>query len=408
MRYTKSTNECPFSYLTPDLPQVSARVRDDGVDTEFEMFLRHKDVKAAARDWRTYSSDTPGRVPIPAELDVRQVRQIPIETDPPDHTKYRAIVADRFSRATVALLEPAIRTVITSALDYLEDSGEVEIVGEFAIPIVMGSLAAALGRPPSEATEWSSWGRNVFELDEHGNRSHNRDLDGYLASAVDGAIADPGDDFFGILARACIDEEPLTRDEMLGYGNLVFAGGRGTMIDSISSSIWYLGINPGDREKLTADPSLIPTAVEEFFRYFSPLPHLGRTATVDVTSTDSVIHAGDLVSLGFAFANHDPIEFEHADSVLIDRKPNRHVAFGHGPHTCLGAHLARLELRLVLEELLARVPSYDVESSPNFRFLDFGFAAIPTGLESLRISIPSDPDGFGNSDGRTDSTRAGG
>jgi len=383
-----SSKGCPYAYLRPALPRVAASVLVGDATTEFEMFVGYDEVKAAARNWRRFSSDTPGRVPIPDESLARNVRQLPLETDPPSHTDYRAVIADAFSRKTVAVLEPSIRAVVSAVLDAVVTKGEVEVVEGFAAPIVMGSLAVCLGRPQRDADLWATWGRVVFETDEHGEKAPNNALDEYLSSAIDRALDNPEDDFFGLLARARVAGSPLCREEMIGFANLVFAGGRGTMIDSISNAIWYLGSEPADRLKLVVQPSAIPAAVEEFFRYFTPLAHIGRTATADAQGTEDGIHEGDLVSLGFSFANHDPAVFEQADSCQIDRKPNRHVAFGHGPHTCIGAHLARLEMRVVLEELLRRIPAYVVEPSPKFRYLDLGFASIPSGLESLRLTIP--------------------
>ena len=176
---------------------------------------------------------------------------------------------------------------------------------------------------------------------------------------------------------------------MLGFGNLVLVGGRGTLIDAFTNAIWYLGSEPSDRDRLAAQPEMIPMAVEEFLRFFSPLAHIGRTAQTDVSIAGTVVDQGDLVSLGFSFANRDPNAFEQSESMVIDRKPNRHLAFGHGPHTCIGAHLARLEMRVVIEGLLLRAPDDVVESSPTLRILDLGFASVPSGLESLRLTIPS-------------------
>jgi len=379
---------CPYAYLSPGESRASATVAAGGEETHFEMILGYDEVKASARDWRRFTSNTPGRVPIPNESDVRSVRQLPLETDPPMHTKYRTVIADAFSRKPIGNLEPAIRAIVVSVIDRVVEEREVEVMEGLALPIVMGSLAVALGRPQHEADSWADWGRVVFDSDEHGVKSSNSRLDQYLESAVDDAWAQPGDDFFGLLASARIDGEPLDRDEMLGFGNLVFAGGRGTLIDSISNSIWYLGTEASDRDRLIAQPDLIPTAVEELLRYFSPLAHIGRTATTNVVLDGTSVQEGDLVSLGFSFANHDPEAFDDAGSVVIDRKPNRHLAFGHGPHTCIGAHLARLEMRVVLEELLLRAPTYQVEMSPRFRFLDLGFTSIPAGLESLQLTIP--------------------
>jgi len=388
MKDAEESAGCPFAYLSPDAGRVSASVRAGDDDIDFDMFVGYQELKAVARDWRGFSSDTPGRVPIPPEVDVRDMRQLPIETDPPQHTAYRAIIADSFSRTAIGRLEPAIRDIVSTIIDEAVHNGGVEIVEGLAVPIVMQSLALTLGRPLSEAAEWSTWGRTVFATDDSGSTSPNSGLDEYLAAAIDNAVLAPSDDFFGLLASADLDGVPLTRDEMLGFGSLVFAGGRETVIDSISTSIWHLGTNPDDRTALIADPSQIPTAVEEFFRYFSPLSHIGRTATSSAGEAVSDINEGDLVGISFAMANHDPKIFDRADSYVIDRKPNRHVAFGHGPHTCIGAHLARLELRIVIEELLARAPDYEVDQTPTFRRRDLGFATMAGGLDSLQMTIP--------------------
>ncbi len=390
----RSTSRSPHQQIlthapSPDEPQVAASVRVGEAETNFTMLVGYDEVKSAARDWNRFSSDTPGRVPIPDETDARSVRQIPLETDPPAHTTYRSVIADAFSRARIAGLEPAIRTLVSSVLDRVVVEGEVEVMEELALPVAMGSLAIVLGRPPHDAQEWVGWGREGFDTDVDGGSAHNDRLDDYLAATVDEARAYPTDDFFGTLAQARIDGAPLTRDEMLGFGNLVLVGGRGTLIDMFTDSIWYLGSQPADRDRLIAQPEMIPTAVEEFLRYFSPLAHIGRTATADVSIAGTVVGEGDLVSLGFLFANRDPNTFERPESVVIDRKPNRHLAFGHGPHTCIGAHLARLELRVVIEELLLRAPDYEVDPNPSFRIRDLGFVSVPSGLESLRMTIPS-------------------
>lgn len=390
MGEAEARDTCPYAFPHPGKRAVSARVRYDDADTEFAMIVGYDDVKLAARDWRKFTSDTPGRVPIPHEVEARSVRQLPLETDPPAHTLFRAVISDLFSRTRVGGLEPHIRSVVSSVLDRVVDTGQVEVVEGLATPVVMGSLAKFLGRPQHEADEWATWGRVVFDTDSQGNKSANPRLDGYLAAAVDGARSEPGEDFFGVLARARIDGEALSRDEMLGFSNLVFVGGRGTLIDSISSAVWYLGSEPTDRAKLVARPEMISVAVEEFFRYFSPLAHIGRTATENVDIGGTFIRDGGLVSLGFALANHDPGTFDDAETCVIERKPNRHVAFGHGPHTCVGAHLARIEMRIVVEELLLRAPNFEVETSPTFRSLDLGFVSLPAGLESLELTIPHD------------------
>jgi cytochrome P450 len=352
----------------------------------FTLFVGYDDVRAACRDWRSFTSDTPFEVPIPPEHDVRAVRQLPIETDPPDHSHYRAVVADRFTRSAIEvhadLVADVVEPIVTAALD----GGTLDVAPDLAIPVVNHALAAALGRPPEEAERWSTWGVHVFDT-ETGERASNPALEDYLTSVVDDALTKPGDDFFGMLATAEINGRPLDREEMLGFGNLVFAGGRDTVVATLVASIAHLSANASDWERLRADPDLIETAVEELLRLASPLPFIGRHATHSCTHGGATIADGDLVALGFAAANRDPAVFERADDCVIDRRPNRHLAFGHGPHTCLGAHLARMELRVTLERLAASVRRIELLEPPTFKYAPIADALVPYAHESARVKL---------------------
>jgi len=364
-----------------------ASLGPDAEPASFLMLLGYDEVKAAARDWSTFTSATPGRVPIPNELDVRSMAQLPIESDPPMHTKYRDAVSGWFSKRRVEGLAPEIRQHGARLIDVMVDRGGGEVVGEMAVPFVMQSLATFLGRPETEAEMWASWGRHAFLDNPDGSLRANEALDAYLERVVDEARTQPGDDFFGLLATTTIDDKKLTREEMLGFANLVFAGGRATVIDSISGTMRYLGEHPADMRRLVEDQNLIPQALEEFLRYFSPLAHIGRTAQTDTDVAGSTVAEGHQISLGFYHANRDESAFPRAHEVDINRRPNRHIAFGHGPHTCVGAHLARLELRVFFEELLLRAPNYRVSQPPVLRDLNLGFETIPAGIETLHIAI---------------------
>ncbi|MFZ9016155.1 MAG: cytochrome P450 [Ilumatobacteraceae bacterium] len=303
----------------------------------------HSALRQAARDWRRYTSATPFRVPIPEESALRPVRQYPIETDPPEHTAYRAAIADRFDRRSADAIRPHVEDLVDDVFDAAARRGRLSVVDELAIPVVSTGIAHTLGRP-DDADLIASWGLHVFSDPETGARRRNADLDRYLAERVDASIAEPAADLFGDLARATVLGRSLTRDEMLGYGYLVLAGGRDTVISAIAGATWYLAAHPDVRHTLAAGQVRITTAVEEFLRFFSPLGFIGRTVT----------ETGELVALGFAAANHDPSAFEQPDEIHIDRSPNRHVAFGHGPHTCIGAPLARMQLAVVVERFVRR------------------------------------------------------
>jgi cytochrome P450 len=320
------------------------------------MILRHADVREAAKDWKKFSSDAPFRVPIPSEEEVRSMRQLPVEIDPPEHTEFRAIVEPFFARAkmpeVIAGVERIIQTLLTSA----SGRESVEVVNEFALPLQSRALALLLNLPESEAETWIRWGTHVFRVADGGlGKEKGAALDAYLRRQFERASANPGDDMFSALARARFRGRPLTHDEMMGFANLTFAGGRDTIINSISGVIGYLARNPDAMEFLRQDPRRIVNASEEFFRAITPLTHIGRVCPVDTEVRGVPVKAGHRVSLCWASANHDETVFEAPDEVRLDRKPNPHVAFGFGTHLCLGAPHARLILRSLLKILSERV-----------------------------------------------------
>ncbi|MCF7676070.1 MAG: cytochrome P450 [Akkermansiaceae bacterium] len=345
----------------PD-PFGEARRKDGILVNEFQgkpvpMILRHEDVRRAARDWQTFSSDAPLRIPIPSEETVRTVRQLPLEIDPPAHGDYRAVAEPFFNRAklpeVVAEVEALVRKLVSKALE----RESVEIVREFAIPLQSRALARLIHMPESEAEIWIGWGTHVFR--EGDGKSKGAALETYLNGLFDHAEASPGDDFFSALTQATFRGRRLTREEMLGYGSIMFAGGRDTIINSISGVIGHLSANPQDLEYLREDPKRIVNASEEFFRAISPVTHIGRVCPQRTEIHGLEVAPGSLVSLCFASANHDESVFPSPEEVRLDRKPNPHVAFGFGPHLCLGAAHARLVVRSLLKCLCEQVGSIE-------------------------------------------------
>lgn len=331
-------------------------------DEEILMLLRQADIRDATRDFETFSSDAPFRVPIPSEEGVRSVRQLPIETDPPQHRDYRKLVLQIFTRPNRPEVAARLGMLVNELLDECLQVDDVEIVSEFALPLQSRALTVLLNVPIEESEEWISWGTHVF-------RDHN-DLDGakatvldeYIERKLDDAVSNPSDSFFGQLSSARIQGRPLTRDEMTGFANLAFAGGRDTIINLIANIMAWLADHPGELRRLRAEPQVVNSATEEFVRYFSPLAQIGRVVTRDVSVNGQNVKAGSRVPLCWASANRDESVFEEPDSIKLDRHPNPHVGFGKGHHLCLGAQHARILARRLLTGLIERVHHLDILS----------------------------------------------
>lgn len=353
------------------------------------MILRHEAVRRAAKDWMTFSSDAPFRVPIPSEEDVRTMRQLPIETNPPDHTDYREIVEPFFRRPKdpqfVARMDNLIDTMLADAMG----RNSIEIVRGFALPLQSRALTLLLDVAESEADVWIGWGIHVFH-DGGSGESKGSALEAYLHSKFDEAAANPGEDFFSALTQATFRGRPLTREEMMGFANLTFAGGRDTIIHSVSSVIAYLAEHPEALGYLREDPTRIVHASEEFFRVFMPLTHIGRVCPVETDVHGVSVKPGGRVSLCWASANQDESVFDSPAEIRLDRKPNPHLSFGFGTHLCLGALHARVLLRTLLLKLTQRVASISVLSATQRIEKTAGYER-PVGFDSLSVRLTPAP-----------------
>jgi cytochrome P450 len=363
---------CPY-HSEPD-PFKESRQNDGVLVNEYQgnaipLILRHADLRQAAKDWETYSSDAPFKVPIPTEEEVRTVRQLPLEVDPPDQKDYRAIAQPFFDRPRLPEVIAAVEQLVSRLLDEALRRDSLEIVREFAIPLQSKALAILTNMPEEEADIWIGWGTHVFR--EGDGTSKGAALEEYTNGLLDRAAANPGDDFFSALTQAEFRGRKLTREEMLGFCSIMFAGGRDTVINTISGIIAHLSNKPDDFEFLREDESRLKLAVEEFFRAISPVTHLARKCPVGADVHGVKVDPGEFVSLCFASANYDGTVFDAPEEVRLDRKPNPHVAFGFGPHVCLGAHHARLVARSLIDalckkvariETLAAEPKYERET----------------------------------------------
>jgi len=349
------------------------------------MILRHEDVRRAAKDWKTFSSDAPFRVPIPSEEAVRTMRQLPIETNPPEHTDYRQITEPFFQRpkdpAFVARVEALIEGLFTDALR--RDS--IEIVHDFALPLQSRALTYLLNVPEAEAQTWIGWGIHVFKAGDGEFKKVNV-LENYLDAQFDRAAAQPGEDLFSALTQATFRGRPLTREEMMGFANLAFAGGRDTIIHTVSCALGHLAAHPESLESLRQDPKRIVHASEEFFRVFMPLTHIGRVCPEETNVNGVTVKAGERVSLCWASANMDEAAFPAPQEIRLDRKPNPHLSFGFGPHLCMGALHARVLLRTQLQKCTEHLAAIAILEAQERVEREAGYER-PLGYESLTVKL---------------------
>jgi cytochrome P450 len=351
------------------------------------VLTRWRDVRAAARDWRRFSNDGPGRVPVPDETDIRSLRQLPIEIDPPAHGAYRALVKDWFRRPLEdAALSGRIGDIARDCLAAVCDRGPVEAVRALALPIQSRALAALFGLPPAEARVWEGWGLHAFKTAGRNDPDRAAALMALIEHHVDAGRDGAGQSFFDHLATVRLDGRPLTRAERLGFAHVAFAGGRDTLIHTLSGALWHLARQPEDLARLRADPGLLPRAAEECVRFFAPLTHIGRICTGDDRVAGIARAPGERIALCWAAANFDDGVFDDPGSLRIDRAPNPHVGFGAGDHACLGAAHARSVIRALLAALAARVARIALHDAvPGRR--DIGGIARAQGFERLSLSF---------------------
>ncbi len=361
------TKKCPFSEF-PD-PFAAAReaegIREiDDQGDPVKMVLGHRNVRKSAHDWKTFQSGaTPGRIVVPSEVNIRDIRQIPFETDPPEHTAYRALVEDWFRRPLGEAYEVALTELINGEFDRALTAGAVEVVHDFSLPLQSRALTLLLNCPRQEAEHWIGWGTHVFRSDDDPlDGSKANQLYDYLDAEIARAAVDPksGEDLYAHLLQAEYKGRKLTPEEIKGVMILTFAGGRDTVINAVTNTLAYFAGHPEDLARIKENPELSTRAVEELVRYFSPLTHMGRVATKDAEVSGCPVAADSRISLSWAAANRDPNVFEKPNEVVIDRKGNPHLSFGFGIHKCLGAPHARQVLKVLINTLAKRVKKIEV------------------------------------------------
>lgn len=352
------------------------------------MLLRLNDVREAAKNWETFQSGAkPGRIVVPSEEHIRDIRQIPFEVDPPEHKTYRDLVEDWFRRPFQKEYEEQLTQQIDTIVDEVLTKSSIEVVHEFALTLQSRALTLLLNVPFEEAETWISWGTHVFRSEDNPLDSSKANiLYDYLDEQIEKASNNPSDDLYSTLLAADFQGRKLTKEEIKGVMILTFAGGRDTVINMVTNAIAYFAEHPKSLERLRNEPKLIHKATEEFIRYFSPLTHMGRVATQDTTVCEHAVKADSRISLCWASANRDASVFENPNEVVLDRKRNPHVGFGFGVHQCLGAHHARKILKVLINTLVQKVQSIDIlETEDNIEH--WGEFNRKVGFEKLKVKF---------------------
>ncbi len=330
------------------------------------LLTRYADVREAARDWRTYTSSVPGVTSIPMAAR-RTEPQLPLEVDPPLHSRYRALVNPVFAPARIEQLRPRVEALAAALVDALLDRtqrGEtVDLVADYAEPLSLGTLAEFTSLPHQDGPLWLGWQRRMFDVrhPQDGARA-TQEMNAYIEALVAERRRAPRDDFISLLLDSEVDGHRLSDGEVRAFCQLQFGAGFETTADAMSVTLQYLATHPQTRDALTASPGLLTAAVEEFLRYATPIQIFGRNATRDLDLHGRQVKQGDVVALSYASANHDPAVFPDPDTCIVDRfagpatASGRHLTFGAGVHLCLGAPVARLELSITLREFTTCVP----------------------------------------------------
>jgi cholest-4-en-3-one 26-monooxygenase len=354
----------------------------------FWVISRHADLMAVSKDPLTFSSARGGtNIFDVSEGDLSTLRLLMLNMDPPKHNKFRRLVSTGFTSRMVTQLEPHVREICAELVDRVAARPSFDFVTEVAVELPLLVIAELLGVPKADRHKVFEWSNRLVGFDDPDYRTSMED--GKYAAAEMWAYANqlaherrehPLGDLVSVLMEAEVDGDRLSEPEFDSFFLLLAVAGNETTRNLISGGMRALIEHPEERARVLADPSLMPTAIEELLRWVSPLIHFRRTATRDVTMHGRPIREGDKVVIFYPSANRDEAVFRAPERFDVSRTPNEHLAFGIGEHFCLGANLARLEIRLIFEELLRRLP--DLELAGSVRRLRSNFI---NGIKSMPV-----------------------
>lgn len=354
----------------------------------FWVVTRYEDLVAVSKDPATFSSARAGtNIFDVAEEDLPMLRLLMLNMDPPKHNKFRRLVSTGFTSRMVTQLEPHVRQICRDLVDRVVDRTSFDFVTEIAAELPLLVIAELLGVPAEDRHQVFAWSNALVGFDDPEYRTSLET--GKLASAQMWAYANqlaaerkehPLGDLVSVLMQAEVDGDRLSEMEFDSFFLLLAVAGNETTRNLISGGMRALIEHPAERARLVAEPSLVPTGIEELLRWVSPLIHFRRTATRDVEMHGTTIRENDKVVIFYPSANRDERKFVNPETFDVGRTPNDHLAFGIGEHFCLGANLARLEIQLIFEELLQRLP--DLEFAGPVRRLRSNFV---NGIKTMPV-----------------------
>jgi len=344
----------------------------------FWVIADYEGAVAAARATRVFSSSSergPG-AGFPFSYPIR----IPmINDDPPIQRDFRQPLQATFSARSAEAMAPKIREICLELIDDFIESGEADL----ALDLTMGVPALVIGElldlPPERRTEFHGWAQDVVATG--GDTPSFASLVAFVEELYDARRLAPGGDIPSTMLAWQIAGRPISKEEWLGMVLLLILAGLDTTSNGGALLFDFLGARPDIRAYLLEDRSRIPAVIEEAMRYLAPVPQHSRGLQEDVEISGQHIKAGDVAVIHWLSANRDPGEFPDPDTFVPGRTPNRHLGFGSGPHRCLGLHLARVELREVVDEVLTRLPDYEVVETVRYPGLN-------RGVSSLKVRFP--------------------
>jgi cytochrome P450 len=343
------------------------QLREESPVVHTERFLgcymptTYEAVKQIAYDTEHFSSrrvvvrDVRPEPPIPSP---------PITADPPEHKPAKQLLLPPFTPDAMKELEPKVRAICNTLIDEFIGHGKCDAAAHYTRHIPVRTIAHMLGIPEEDGNLFIKWIHEILELGIKDNGALMRaiqEMNAYFAGHIELRKKHPTDDLISTLMNAKGDDgKPLSDMHVLGSLRLLLIAGIDTTWSAIGASLWHLAKTPEDRARLIAEPALLPTAIEELLRAYSPVT-MAREVMKETTISGCPVKPGNMILLSFPSANRDPAMFPDADKVVIDRKENRHAAFGLGIHRCVGSNLARMEMTVAIEEWLKRIPDFRLD-----------------------------------------------
>ena len=362
----------------------SAPVFRDEASVSWHVF-RYDDVQRVLSEHGTFSSRMGGDDP--SETGQLFAASL-ITADPPRHRQLRSLVTQAFTPKAVDALAPRISSLTEELLDGIASKGSADLIDELAYPLPVIVIAELMGIPAEDRDRFKHWSDVIVSQTQTGaqtadHSSTNWEMTEYFLALIKLRRRQPGTDLISNLLAAEIDGQKLSVAELLGFCSLLLVAGNETTTNLIGNAVLSFTEQPGTMERLRAEPSLLSHAIEEVLRYRSPVQSMYRVTAADTTLGDVQVPAGAPLVAWIGSANRDERQFHQPEQFDIHRTPNRHLAFGHGIHFCLGAPLARLEARIALQGILDRLPGLTLTPGAHLERMD---STIIYGVKELPVS----------------------